>query len=234
MAHTITDTEFGAIRVKRVHGAKNVRLRIATDGMLIATLPKRAPLLLVKQLVNSSRLELRSLFTKHVSSSKKLYENNQKVGASHTLTFITDTMNAPKTKLVGQSIIVTIPEILDWDGEPVQTVVREGVTKALRKEANAYLPRRLSHLAETYGFSYVNVRYTNAKSRWGSCSSTGTLSLNIALMQLPMELIDYILLHELCHTREMNHSEQFWGMVEEVCPDYRSFKRQLKHYTPYL
>lgn len=232
MAHTISDTEFGDIRVKRVHGAKHVRLRVTGDGTIVATLPKRAPLRLVNGLVDSSRSELRQLFTTETTRSKQLYENNQRIGASHTLRFTKSSMT--KVSVVGQMIIITSTDPAQWQERKLQELAREGVEKALKHEAKSYLPRRLQYLADQYGFNYASVRFGNAKGRWGSCSSNGTITLNIALMTLPVDVIDYILLHELCHTKHMNHSDEFWALVATCVPDYKIKKDQLKKFSPYL
>lgn len=231
MAHTLTDNEFGAVRVKRVHGAQYVRLRIAADGTLTATLPKRAPLRLVAQLINDSRDELRTLVKDTSEKHGREYASGQRIGASHILQI--DVAEGPASaKLRGLVIAITIPP--DATDELVQATAKQGVIKALKKEASAYLPRRLARLAEQHGFTYASVRYGNAKSRWGSCSAEGTISLNIALMTTPPELIDYVLLHELCHTQEMNHSTVFWELMTAVCPDYGARRRALKQYSPYL
>ncbi|HXH27008.1 MAG TPA: M48 family metallopeptidase [Candidatus Acidoferrum sp.] len=104
--------------------------------------------------------------------------------------------------------------------------------KALRKKAKEFLPSRLQQLAAKHGFSYQKSRLSSAGTRWGSCSSRGTISLNIYLMTLPSELIDYVIIHELCHTKHMNHSRSFWQLVAAYCPDYKQLRRLLKQHRP--
>lgn len=232
MAHTIVDKEFGDIRVKRVHGAKHVRLKVTGEGLIVATLPKRAALKLVSGLIEDSRAELRKVLQNESRTPRRVYENNQRIGASHVLRFTS--APKPRVSVVGQMIIVASPDPTQSHTDMLQQLAREGVEKALKQEARSYLPRRLSHLAEKYGFHYSSLRFGNAKGRWGSCSSNGTISLNIALMTMPVDVIDYILVHELCHTKEMNHSERFWSLVENCLPNYRVIKKQLKLYNPYL
>lgn len=81
------------------------------------------------------------------------------------------------------------------------------------------LPLRLESLAVDHGFRFSRCSVRNQSSRWGSCSTGGTISLNWRLLLLEPALQDYVMLHELCHLREMNHSRRFWGLLERVCPD---------------
>lgn len=82
-----------------------------------------------------------------------------------------------------------------------------------RQYANQYLPKQLSHLAKTYGFTFAKCTIRDQKTRWGSCSHQGNISLNWRLILMPVWVSDYVLIHELCHTREMNHSAAFWQEV---------------------
>lgn len=225
------DPEFGEIVVHKRRGSRSVRIRIGTDGRYTATIPPYTPIFYVKQVINGSRDELRALARETSHSSP--YIEGQEIGKSHKLAVVnTQMVTKPTVTTKRQVLLVQLPPDSSLELPAVQQLVRDEVTKILRKEARAYLPRRLKWLAEQHGFSYVRVRFSHAGGRWGSCSSNGTISLNIALMKLPHELIDYVLVHELCHTRYMNHSPHFWKEVEEYDPLYRVHRQRIKRETP--
>ena len=100
----------------------------------------------------------------------------------------------------------------------------------LRSQAKAYLPGRLAELAAEHGFSYNQVRIKHNVSNWGSCSVKGNINLNLNLMRLPQDLQDYVMLHELCHLKHMNHGPKFHTLLESVCPDHLALRRRLKEY----
>ena len=102
--------------------------------------------------------------------------------------------------------------------------------KIKREDAREKLGKRLSELAQEHNFQYNRVSIRNQKTRWGSCSSKDNISLNMKLLHLPDHLIDYILLHELVHTRVKNHSKSFWDELETVVPNARSIDEQLREY----
>ena len=100
----------------------------------------------------------------------------------------------------------------------------------LRRQAKAYLPGRLAELAAQHGFSYNQVRIKHNVSNWGSCSVKKNINLNLNLMRLPAELRDYVMLHELCHLKYMNHGKEFHALLESVCPNHKELRRQLRDY----
>lgn len=228
---TITDSEFGEIVVKKQGLAKNISLRIAPDGRLRVTMPSYAPLLAAKTVIKTSRLQIRKLLDQHQLQFS--YTKDQQIGKSHSL-IISSTAGATTVKTASTRIIASINENEDIAAATNQQLIRQKIIAALRKEAKSYLPRRLSFLAEEHGFSFKRTKITHASSRWGSCSSTGTISLNIGLMNLPFELIDYVIIHELCHTRHMNHSASFWREVARFDPGYKIHRAELKKYSPHI
>ena len=100
--------------------------------------------------------------------------------------------------------------------------------RELADKARKYIPERVTYFAEHMGVTYGRITIRNQKTRWGSCSSKGNLNFNCLLMLTPAEIIDYVVVHELCHRKEMNHSGAFWNEVEKVLPDYREAVRWLK------
>jgi len=224
----IEDSEFGKITVRRSAKATQVRLRVAPDGTLRASMPMYAPLFLLKRLLKSSRAELRELLQR--SQPLNEFKDGQQIGKSHTI--IVRSSSRFSTKVKGQHILVELPDDLTLDDPQVNRAIRDSIIAALRVEAKSYLPKRLAWLANQLGFSYEKVRFSHASGRWGSCSSNGTISLNIALMKLPFELIDYVLVHELSHTVQMNHSQDFWELVQKGDPSYKQHRKLLKAEAP--
>lgn len=90
--------------------------------------------------------------------------------------------------------------------------------------------KKVFFLNQFYNFNYNKITIRNQKSRWGSCSSKGNLNFNYRIFLLPDELTNYIIIHELCHLKEMNHSKKFWNLVNEQIPNYKEKRRELKKY----
>ena len=227
---SIVDKEFGEIKIRKNKLARSVKLSVGVDGNLRASIPYYSPEFAVRRLVNGSRDEIRKMLATH--NAKNSYQDGDLIGKTHTLFLRKFLGEEIKISNEGNQILVQIPQELAFENQLVQSEIRKTVSKILRKQAKAYLPRRIDFLAEKYGFSFEKLRFSHTGTRWGSCSSSGTISLNIALMNLPHHLIDYVIIHELCHTRQMNHSSKFWQEVEKYCPDYKKYVQEIKQFSP--
>ena len=100
--------------------------------------------------------------------------------------------------------------------------------QALANKARIVIPERVKKYAPIVGVTYGRITIRNQRSRWGSCSSKGNLNFNCLLMLFPEEVMDYVVVHELCHRKELNHSAAFWAEVEKHCPDYKLHRKWLK------
>ena len=113
------------------------------------------------------------------------------------------------------------------EAEPTEKLTREKVI-ALAEKALKVIPARVEYFAKVIGVTYGKITIRNQKTRWGSCSSKGNLNFNCLLMLAPPEVLDYVVVHELCHRKQMNHSKAFWSEVEKVLPDYKEARKWLK------
>lgn len=228
MPDSIQDKEFGEIAIRRIKTASHIKIGVTPNGTLKATMPPAAPQFLLKRLIKSSREEIRHLLKRSIP--QLIYTNDMRIGKSHSLLIkVGPLMSVKRSKY---TIVATKPADKEDDDPSLQQAIRLEVIKALRAEAKHYLPRRLEILATQLDYSYERVRLSHASTRWGSCSSSGTISLNIALMKLPFELIDYVIIHELCHTKEMNHSKSFWQLVAAADSNFQEHRKLVKSHTP--
>lgn len=117
---------------------------------------------------------------------------------------------------------------------PEQNPFSEEELRSLAQQAKEIIPGRAAHYAPLVGVTYGRITIRSQRSLWGSCSGKGNLNFNCLLMLTPPEVMDYIVVHELCHRKEMNHSKKFWEEVEKILPDYKSRQRWLKDNGPAL
>jgi predicted metal-dependent hydrolase len=148
------------------------------------------------------------------------------------------------------AITLTAGSSVDWLGEPRQlrlgysrasvtadelriaarddAAIPLALTRLMRREARDFLAERLALWAARLGLRYSEFKLSSARSRWGSCTSQGAVRLNWRLMQAPLPVLDYVVIHELCHLVELNHSPRFWALVATVCPDWKQKRDWLK------
>ena len=109
-------------------------------------------------------------------------------------------------------------------------IQRRALEARYKEAARSYIPKRVAYYHAMTGGTYNRISIRDQKTRWGSCSTKGTLSFNWRLMLAPPAVLDYVVVHELCHLTHMNHSKDFWCAVEAVCPDYRNARKWLKEH----
>jgi len=130
--------------------------------------------------------------------------------------------NLPRAQLYPDRLLLCLPDITD------QTALRALVKAALSKEALRVIRERLDFFAPQLGRAPGRVTIRDQKSRWGSLSSKGNLNFNWKLILAPVQALDYVVIHELCHLQEFNHSRRFWALVKQQMPEYEAWKNWLK------
>lgn len=121
-----------------------------------------------------------------------------------------------RAQISKDALKIFYPQEADLQTQQAQKIIREYIIETIRKEANEYLPLRTEQLAAEHGFMFHGVTVKNIKSRWGSCSATNHINLNMHLMRLPQYLSDYVILHELTHTVQKNHGKPFWQSLNRI------------------
>ena len=134
-------------------------------------------------------------------------------------------------QITDTEIKIKYPNNIPIRDERIQTGIRKGIERAWMIEANEMLPEKVKILAKKHGFKYRSLKIKNTKSRWGSCSHDNHISLSLHLMRLPEHLMDYIILHELCHIIEKNHGKNFWALLEKVSGNAKGLRKELRNYN---
>ena len=222
--------ELGAIKVYKRRGSTSLRLSVTSTGIIRVTIPSWAAYSAGVAFARTRK----SWILKQLPIGKALLVEGQMIGKAHRLHFAAADINRVSSRLRQTEIIVTHPAAMASTNSRVQSAAQQASIRALRAQAEQLLPQRLATLAAQHDFSYKSVSVRQLKSRWGSCDQHKNIVLNIYLMQLPWQFIDYVLLHELTHTIVMQHGPKFWAAMERVVPDLAERRKSIRTYRPLL
>lgn len=227
----IEDKELGTILLIAGPRYKRYALRVK-DGVVRATMPLAGDEKQMMAFIEANRAKLAGFLAEPPSRPPLIDEQTILNAASFRLELIPEARKNMGVSLAKGILTIRCPQHIPLHDERIQRRLYEILKNVFRHEAKRLLPGRVAELARQYGFTYTGVTINSARTRWGSCSSRKHLNLSLYLMQLPWHLIDYVILHELCHTREMNHSDRFWALMDQVT-DGRSkaLRRELKAFT---
>lgn len=140
-----------------------------------------------------------------------------------------------QTIIRSDQILVFFPKFAEINDQKVQRAIRKAITITWKMEALKYLPQVVQTLAAKYHFHYKQVSFRNNKTRWGSCSRVNSINLNIHLMRLPQYLVEYVVLHELCHTVKKHHQRAFWELLDNVTGGKaKILDKELNMYSPQI
>lgn len=216
----------GPVEAVKRKGNRSIKISIVPPGKVRLSLPYWTPYAAGIAFVQAKADWIKThLETQSVSP----LQPGQAIGKAHHLRFEqSGTGEVITSRVRGGEVVVTYPPSLTWEAASVQAKARQASIRAMRKQAEGLLPARLRRLAELHGFTYKSVAVKQLKRRWGSCDQHKNIVLNLYLMKLPWELIDYVLLHELNHTRHLNHSSAFWDDMALLLPNVPAIRKQMR------
>ncbi len=217
------------VHIRKSKRSRRLTLKLTHDGVFEASVPYFIPYTVAEKFI-----------VKHydwIQSNKPAeiqpLTSGKRIGTHHQLQFVLNQKHL-SSRVNEQVVAVSVPVGRAVEDPAVQAEAKKASIRALRRQAEAYLPTQLYVLASRHGYNYKQAQVKKMRSRWGSCSSAKNISLSIWLMQLPEELIEYVLCHELTHLNQLNHSQQFWAELATMIPDYKQRRQRLKSYSPRL
>jgi len=207
--------------------ARRYVLRLRPDGTARVTVPRGGSLSEARRFANRNLAWLEAQLKKPLAqpSTRTEWRLGSDVLFRGELVRLDMEVNGDNVRRLGLERLTLINPTGD---------LRPAIEEHLRRMAERELPLRVMEFAARHQLTVRRVTVRNQHSRWGSCSRRATISLNWRLIQTPSFVCDYIILHELMHLREMNHSPRFWRQVETVCPDYRVAEQWLKQHSRLL
>ena len=226
----ISDKDFGKIHFVVRRSARNITMRVKEDGLHVTTPPYRSITALLEAIA-PFRERLRNVCSE---VKPKPFDLNFSIEAEcFRLKLETSPLKNFTVSMRDETVVIACPAHADFTTDRVQTLVKNAVMRAMRKKAEEYLPPLVQYWSSLFDLPYNKVTISKARSRWGSCSSKRDISLSFYLMLLPAHLMDYVILHELAHTREMNHGPKFWELLNQLT-DGRALalRKELRMHRP--
>lgn len=212
MIEQFEDKHIGTVYIKRNVRAKKVIAR-RKESFIELTVPYG---LSGKEIVDIFNRIKPKLSTLKANPSIFFNENTSFRTMSFLLKIENKNVKNYYTELKEGMLTIICPHIADFADSKVQKIIRNAVERGMRFEAERIFPDKLKRLAEKHGFNYNSLKINKSRSRWGSCSSKKNINLSYFCFLLPEYLIDFVILHELCHTKEMNHGTEFWRLLDSV------------------
>ena len=200
----------------------HVRLQISAADGLRVILPQQYPLSRAEEFIRAKQ--------RWIKKKLSMMQHNQEIYADDThIQYLGVTLSIRRLKSVDSSATIRLADTeLEISLPENVTEIRPIVDAWMRTRARDVIGALVNQHSRHMQVSYSKLNIRNAKTRWGSCSARSSLSFNWKLIMVPLETIEYVVIHELCHLREMNHSPSFWKLVEQYSPNWRSHRHWLR------
>lgn len=209
--------EIGVVHFNKKKGCRKLIVKVKSNNEVYVTMPWLYAQKLAEAFVLSNIEWITKQQQKRKDEAQKITESQKNITHFHDIEIVSGIDNSLRISVRNGLIKVIVPQNITVDDQRIQDEIIETLKAVLRKEAKSYLPQRVAYLAKQYNFSYSTIAISSAKTRWGCCNTRKRLIFSLYLMTLPFHLIDYVILHELCHTIYMNHSKEFYALLDSCC-----------------
>lgn len=215
--------------IHKVHPlSRSVKLKVEADGQLYVITPKRFSSNMIESFILQNTAWIQQMQQK--IKTLKVHQNNDDsvnvFGKKYAKVLTTDTSAKLGVQLKGNQALIKLPS----GQKPTKTAQETVINRFIKATAEKYIVPRTHQLAEIMQVTFGRITMREQKSRWGSCSSHGNLNFNWRLVHYPTAIIDYVIIHELAHRQEMNHSAAFWSIVRRYDPAFLQHRGWLKRH----
>lgn len=229
--------EIGEVHLTKAgRSRKNFNIYVLPDGIVKVSMPQGSTYKDARKAVINlkGRIIQKKEKQKNLKSAFTVFDRDSKFNTRfHSLNIIAEEGNSRYFYWAKEKLIVNIPFNEDIKTEYNQNFIRHAIETTWRREALTIIPEKTKNIALQYDFKISGISITKAKQRWGSCSSKNKLNFSLYLMRLPDELIDYIIMHELCHTVHRNHGEGFYKLLDELTEgNHKKLDKKLQEISP--
>jgi len=228
--------EFEGVKfaVKRIPRKRNITISLKPNGVARISASLSCPQADLESFLNEKRDWIKSvqqnfeeLRQKHPPFVVRDGLEIPLLGQKYRIAIKKKGANKISLRVMDRSFVLSIPSEVH-ELEEIQEELRYALRKHFKKIASELLPRRIDHWVKLTGLTPTRISFRGQRTRWGSCSHAGSVCLNWKLICAEPEVIDYVIVHELCHLRHLNHSPRFWQLVEVYCPNWREKKKWLR------
>ncbi len=220
--------DIGVVKVSKKSGMRSLRMRLSANGQIMVSVPSLTPKYLVERFIKDRQ---DWILKNRPKSSNQIYRNGCQT-LSGIQIFISVGSGRNSSRLLSNKIYFKLNQKYSINSQTCQNYIESKVTEAMKTQAENVLLPRLLELSIRFNHRFNQAHVKKVYSRWGSCDSAQNINLNIYLVQLPQILQDYVIIHELAHTKHMNHGNAFWSDVSEMMPSYKLYRKMLKNYHP--
>jgi len=202
---------------------RSIALEIQSDGNLVVRIPKHVSLSVIQNLLKEKQQWI-------IEKQKVIHERQCKITPKHYVQGEEFYYIGKKFKL---DIVDNLSTPIDFNNgfnisSRYKGNIKELLTCWYKKQAGKIIPQCVDQISDSHNLSFNNIKITSAERRWGSCTGKKTINFSWRIIMLPSEIIEYIVIHELAHLKELNHSNKFWFVVGQMMPDYKKRKKWLR------